>query len=95
METYKKANNLDDLIIELSEKGKFLYDVEDQEYRLIANLIAERKRQNLTQADISEKTGMSQQAVSRIEKYGNKPSLANLLKYMHALKLDINSMFIN
>lgn len=92
MEKYNKVN-LDDMINSLSDNGKYLYGVEDQEYRLIENLVAERKRQNLTQADISLRTGMSQQAVSRIEKYGNKPSLTNLLKYMKALNLDINSMF--
>lgn len=92
MEKYNKVN-LDDMINSLSDDGKYLYGVEDQEYRLIENLVAERKRQSLTQADISLRTGMSQQAVSRIEKYGNKPSLTNLLKYMKALNLDINSMF--
>lgn len=92
MEKYNKVN-LDDMINSLSDNGKYLYSVEDQEYRLIENLVAERKRQSLTQADISLRTGMSQQAVSRIEKYGNKPSLTNLLKYMKALNLDINSMF--
>lgn len=92
MEKYNKVN-LDDMINSLSDNGKYLYAVEDQEYRLIENLVAERKRQSLTQADISLRTGMSQQAVSRIEKYGNKPSLTNLLKYMKALNLDINSMF--
>lgn len=92
MEKYNTVN-LDDMINSLSDNGKYLYGVEDQEYRLIENLVAERKRQSLTQADISLRTGMSQQAVSRIEKYGNKPSLTNLLKYMKALNLDINSMF--
>lgn len=92
MEKYNKVN-LDDMINSLSDNGKYLYGVEDQEYRLIENLVAERKRQSLTQAGISVRTGMSQQAVSRIEKYGNKPSLTNLLKYMKALNLDINSMF--
>jgi DNA-binding XRE family transcriptional regulator len=92
MEKYNKVN-LDDMINSLSDNGKYLYGVEDQEYRLIENLVSERKRQSLTQADISLRTGMSQQAVSRIEKYGNKPSLTNLLKYMKALNLDINSMF--
>lgn len=75
--------------------SKFLYEVADQEYQLIERLVNERKRKELTQLDISKITGMSQQAVSRIEKYGNKPSLTNLLKYMKAVRLDINSIFNN
>jgi Predicted transcriptional regulators len=87
--------NFDSKIKEMDSMSKFLYDVEDIEYRLIENLVAERKRKNLTQLDISKITGMSQQAISRIEKYGNRPSLTNLLKYMKAIKLDINSIFSN
>lgn len=87
--------NFDSKIKEMDPMSKFLYEVEDIEYRLIENLIAERKRKNLTQLDISKITGMSQQAISRIEKYGNRPSLTNLLKYMKAITLDINSIFSN
>lgn len=47
----------------------------------------------MTQRDIANKIGLSQQAVSRIEKYGNAPSITNLIKYLRALDLDINSIF--
>lgn len=81
------------LINELKNEDKFLYEIEDIEYQLIENLITKRKNMNLTQKDIASITGMSQQAVSRIEKYGNKPSLTNLIKYMRALNLDLNVIF--
>lgn len=79
--------NLDD------EKEKFLYELEQQQFRLIQNLISKRIEMNLTQKDIANKTGLSQQAISRIENYGNTPSVANLIKYLSALQLDINSIF--
>ncbi|MGN9163471.1 helix-turn-helix domain-containing protein [Clostridium sulfidigenes] len=73
--------------------SKFLYEVEDMEFQLIENLVRERKRRSITQKEIAERTGLSQQAVSRIEKYGNKPSLNNLLKYMYAIGININDLF--
>ena len=85
--------DIDTLIEQENLKNNFLYDVEDIEFRLIENLITERKKKKLTQQEISKITGMSQQAISRIEKYGNKPSLKNLIKYIKALDIDINVIF--
>ena len=73
--------------------SKFLYEVQDIEFKLIENLVNERKKRSITQKEIAEKTGLSQQAISRIEKYGNRPSLSNLLKYMYALEININDLF--
>lgn len=75
------------------EKEKFLYEVEEDQFKLIQNLIKKRIERNMTQKDIANMTGLSQQAVSRIEKYGNTPSMANLIKYLRALNLDINNIF--
>lgn len=82
-----------DLSIFNDEKEKFLYDVEEDQFKLIQNLIEKRIEKNMTQRDIANKIGLSQQAVSRIEKYGNAPSITNLIKYLRALDLDINSIF--
>lgn len=92
MDNYNRVN-FEQLIDELDNESQFLYQVEDMEYKLIENLVKARKRLKMTQKDISKITGMTQQAVSRIEKYGNKPSLTNLLKYMRALNVDINLIF--
>lgn len=85
--------DINTLIEQETLKNNFLYDVEDIEFRLIENLVTERKKKKLTQQEISKITGMSQQAISRIEKYGNKPSLKNLIKYIKALDIDINVIF--
>ena len=60
-----------------------------KEYELIKELAETRKEMNLTQKDISEKTGMIQQVVSRMEKLGHSPTLKNFIKYIDALELDI------
>lgn len=85
--------NFEELKKEFNNKEKFLYDIECEQYELIENLIKERKKKGLTQKDIAQKTGMTQQTVSRIEQYDVKPSLLNLLKYLKAVDLSINSIF--
>lgn len=92
MESYR-AFNVEDFINLNDQEEKFLYEVEEVQCKLIQNLIKRRNEKNLTQKDIANKTGLSQQAVSRIEKYGNAPSISNLIKYLLALELDINSIF--
>ena len=90
---YFEDVNLDELFKPKDSQTKFLYEVEEMQFTLIENLVKERKKRNLTQKDISRITGLSQQAVSRIEKYGNSPSLINLIKYLKALNIDINGLF--
>lgn len=67
--------------------------VEDSQRILINNLIEKRIEMNLTQSDITKMTGMTQQAVSRIERCENFPTLSKLIRYLCALNLDINSIF--
>ena len=92
MEKYS-VFNIQEFVNFNDEKEKFLYEVEEEQFKLIQNLIKKRKEKNMTQKDIANMTGLSQQAVSRIEKYGNTPSMVNLIKYLRALDLDINSIF--
>ena len=47
-------------------------------------LIDARKENNLTQKDISELTGMSQQAVSRLERKGGG-TIETLLRYLQSI----------
>lgn len=72
---------------------EFLCSVKDKQFKLIQNLIKKRIENNLTQRDISDITGLSQQAISRMEKHGHTPSLTNLIKYLTALNMDINDLF--
>lgn len=62
----------------------------DKEYQLMQSVISIRKELNLTQKEVSKKSGLTQQMISRMEKVDNSPTLANFLKYISALGLDIN-----
>ncbi|HBG11535.1 MAG TPA: XRE family transcriptional regulator, partial [Clostridium sp.] len=43
-----------------------------------------RKEQDITQKELCERTGLTQQAISRIEKDNDiSPSLKNLIKYVN------------
>ena len=83
------------------EKGKTISTpISDEEvevvvYKFIENFEKEREKQGLFQQDIENLTGISQQAISRIEKHKNKPSINTTVKYLMALGIDINSLFKN
>lgn len=85
--------NILDLTRDDSEENKFLIECEQIELRLIKNLIELRTSKQITQEELSRRSGLAQQAISRIETYGNKPNLKNLIKYLLALNVDINDIF--
>lgn len=61
--------------------------------KFIKKLIATRKSNELSQKELAERTGLTQQAISSIEKLDRKPTLLNLIKYLLGLDIDINSIF--
>lgn len=63
---------------------------EDQ--RLMDYLVAERKRQQLTQAQVAERMGISQGAVARIESGERDPHLSTLRRYAHAVRVRVIHM---
>ena len=63
----------------------------DNECRLRRELAEARKRKNMTQAEIQELTGLTQQAISRIEANTDiSPSLKNLIIYANAIGYEIS-----
>lgn len=77
----------------MEDKELYLLEIIDMQYKLIKNLHKKRLEKNMSQKDIANITGLSQQAISRIETFQYSPSLPSLLKYMNALNLDINTLF--
>lgn len=65
------------------------FDIVDKEYELLKKAIEFRKGQKITQEDIADKSGLSQQSVSRIEKLGVEPTLRNFIKYIDAAGLQL------
>ncbi|MBQ2069580.1 MAG: helix-turn-helix transcriptional regulator [Bacilli bacterium] len=56
---------------------------------IVDELIAERKRLGLTQAELGERCGMKQAAIARIEAKRVSPTIATLSLLCEALGLDL------
>lgn len=61
------------------------YIIYDGEQQLIEQMINIRKEQHITQKQLAEITGNKQQAISRIEKSENSPSLQTFCNILSAL----------
>ncbi|HCL4447203.1 TPA: helix-turn-helix transcriptional regulator [Clostridium botulinum] len=61
----------------------------DAQYQLIKSLVEFRKSAKITQQEIAEKSGLTQQMVSRIEQVTNSPRLDVFLRYVSALGLEL------
>lgn len=55
------------------------------DYKLLADLVQVRRDSGLTQHDVAERLGISQQAVSKLENYSSDPRLSTLRRYAHAV----------
>lgn len=71
-------------------KVRAAIDQFDAECRLRRELVKARKQRNLTQKQIKESTGLTQQVISRIESNTDiSPSLKNLMMYANALGYEL------
>ena len=71
-------------------KIKAVIDQFDAECRLRNALANARKQKNMTQKQIKESTGLTQQVISRIESNTDiSPSLRNLMIYANALGYEL------
>lgn len=61
----------------------------DREKELIDEVVNLRKEQNISQSKLAELTGNKQQAISRLEKKENSPSLKLFYSIVHALGYEI------
>lgn len=67
----------------------------DVEQKFINNLIQVRKAKDITQTELANITGLTQQVISSIERRDRVPTLTNLIKYLNGLDIDINELFRN
>jgi DNA-binding XRE family transcriptional regulator len=71
-------------------KVKAAIDQFDNECRLRRELTEARKQKNMTQVQIKELTGLTQQVISRIETNTDiSPSLKNLMVYANAIGYEL------
>lgn len=60
-----------------------------KEYELIEQIVMMRKKLNITQAELANKTKVSQQAISRLEKEKHIPNMDTLLRIVDGLGLKL------
>jgi len=86
-EELRELNELLDSDPELKAK----FEAEQKEFEFKLKLARARKEKNFTQNNIKETTGLTQQAISRIEKGDNdrSPTLRTLIRYIDALGYEL------
>ena len=70
------------------------YDALGPEYDIIQVMIDARKDQKLTQKELSDRTGITQADISRIEKGTRNPSLEMLKRLAKGLGMQLKVEFI-
>ena len=70
------------------------YDALEPEYDIIQTLIDARKRQHLTQKQLSEKTGITQADISRIENGTRNPSLEMMKRLARGMGMVLKLEFL-
>ena len=79
----KEKEALQKLVLENAD-AKRAYDELQARIELQQSLIKMRKSENMTQSDLASVTGLTQQAVSRIEK-GTGATINSLIKYLNGM----------
>ena len=70
------------------------YDELQPEYDIIQAMIDARVQQNMTQKDLSAKTGITQADISRIENGTRNPSLSMVKKLAQGLGMQLKLEFV-
>lgn len=70
------------------------YDALEAEYDIIQAMIDIRKSQNITQKELSERTGITQADISRIENGTRNPSLAMVKRLAEGLGMRLKLEFV-
>jgi len=82
------AVNIDEKIEQLKKDDKRFkkaWDNSQEEYRIIMEIAALRRQKGITQSEVAEATGIKQQALSRMEKRENSPTLRTICLILNKL----------
>ncbi len=82
-DSVKEKKIIEELITE-DDKLRRQHEIFKAEMAFKQELIDARKAEALTQKDISRRTGLSQQAVSRMEK-GASGTIETIIRYLHSM----------
>lgn len=78
-----------------NSKVKAEYDALQPEYDIIQAMIDARVQQNMTQKDLSAKTGITQADISWIENGTRNPSLSMVKKLAQGLGMQLKLEFVS
>lgn len=70
-------------------KVKAEYDALEEEFDIIQAIIDARKKQHITQKELSERTGITQADISRIENGTRNPSLEMVKRLANGLGMQL------
>ncbi len=84
-ETIRHYNEIDDYIAAFSDEERQEYAAAESALDLASMLYRIRHEQGLTQRHAAERTGLKQQAISRLEKAASNIQLGTLQRYLGAL----------
>lgn len=70
------------------------YDALEPEFAVIQALIDARKKAGLTQKDLSERTGIAQGDISKLERGNGNPSLKTLQRLADAMGMKLKVEFM-
>lgn len=73
----------------LDPEFKRIHEENESEYKIIGEMICARKQAGLTQTQLAKLTNNQQQAISRMEKRENSPSLRTVCKIFDVLGLEL------
>lgn len=91
MSSYKEYKEMALQNAEVKEE----YDALQPEYDIIQAMISARVNQNLTQKELSERTGITQADISRIENGTRNPSLSMVKRLAEGLGMQLKLEFIS
>jgi len=70
------------------------YDALEPEFNIMLAMLKARKSQNLTQKELSERTGITQSDISKIEKGIRNPSIAMLKRLAAGMGMQLKIEFV-
>lgn len=78
------------------ENPEFAQEWQEQapERQIVAQIVAARKEEGLSQRELAERCGMKPSNLSRIENGNGNPSLMTLLKIAHGLGKQLKISFV-
>ena len=71
------------------------YEIQMDIYNIAKCLKKIRKEKNLTQKDVAQKTGLTQQMISKIESYNGNPSIESFVKYCNGVGINLLELLLN